>query len=822
MVDNYNIDIEVNPSSGIRNLRRFDNALDKTDRKAKSTSRATQGIFTGFSAQAKLASVAAAGLGTVIGSGLGFSSVIRLAAEFETGLVGVAKTTNLAGRDLQALAADIDDLSRKIPVSTNELLELAESAGQLGITGRRNLLVFTRTIAQLGRTTDVQGQQAAQAIARLLNITGEAVDTVGTFGSVLVALGNNFATSESQILSLASEIARATAVYRVSSTQAAALATAMSSLGARSESAGSSVGRTFATISNAVNSGGIDLQRFAEISGISASEFTQAWNTNSTETFVTFLRGLTREGENAASVLADLSLGGVRLQRDLLPLLQNIPELERALNLALGEEANPTALTKEFEATLSTFDSQVNLLSNSFQSLGRAIGNEFLPHITEMIAGWTEWLNVASNRQAIIDVGIAIGKTAIAIAKLVDQVKYVVLAFLAFKALTPVGRVLAAIGRTILGVGRAIVYTVQAIRRARLGLAFKHAFSGIPGHIKRATGAFGKFIAFFRSLPGVAFSLKQITDAIGLTGKAATAFFSIWLTWEVGQWIIDITGLNDEIKAMGDWFDRATQSVGNFFERLSAGLANPSRPDIASIVARQNMSVEELRMAQVRERSALLPGNNRRFNPFGELTSGSGRGLSQTDDIISRSKVDKDIFVHSKRVKSINDLAQAYENLNESEKELFNSLQPLTEQLRNQEAQFEALNELAKEHGLSVEGELALREEIMKQFPDLNKAWTAEQEYFANLEKLYPSITTQKEKFMSGLNRLTKAYDKGIISEKVYNSLIEDQIKLYGDLFPHLSEQLRLEDEISQRRKTTLEQIVNHQTESPKVQYSIR
>ncbi len=133
-------------------------------------------------------------------TGRGLQQMVKLYADFETGLIGVGKTADLSGAELESLGKDIDELSKRMPVATDELLAIAQSAGQLGVKGSDNILKFTETVAKLGTATDLSGDQAAMALARILNVTGEALGTVDVLGSVIVALGNNFAATESQIV----------------------------------------------------------------------------------------------------------------------------------------------------------------------------------------------------------------------------------------------------------------------------------------------------------------------------------------------------------------------------------------------------------------------------------------------------------------------------------------------------------------------------------------------------------------------------------------------------------------------------------------------
>ena len=204
-------------------------ALDEFD-KLNKKSKETQKILTKVG---KLSSIAFAGLVATV------AGLTKVYADYETALVGVGKTTDISGKKLKNFGKEFQNLSKTIPISTNELLGIAQAAGQLGVTGEKNLLKFTKTVAKLGVATDLSGEQAATSLTRILNVTNEGIDTIDTFGSVIVALGNNFAASESEIVRMTNEVARSTTVFGVSAAQAAALGTAMKSVGVQAQLGGS-------------------------------------------------------------------------------------------------------------------------------------------------------------------------------------------------------------------------------------------------------------------------------------------------------------------------------------------------------------------------------------------------------------------------------------------------------------------------------------------------------------------------------------------------------------------------------------------------------
>ena len=220
-------------------IKRMDDAVDKLERKGRGVG---NGFKRGFDKIRLAAMASAAAIGTAIGLS------IREFQKFELGLAGVQKVADFSASELKEFEGQIDQLSRTIPISTQELFNAAEAAAVLGIRGSDNLTKFAETMGRLGVATDVGGEEAAKSISRIIQLSGESIDTIDRFGSALVELGNNFKASEAEILSNATRIRQSIAAYDVASTEILALATAAREAGVQSELAGTSIGRAIRTM----------------------------------------------------------------------------------------------------------------------------------------------------------------------------------------------------------------------------------------------------------------------------------------------------------------------------------------------------------------------------------------------------------------------------------------------------------------------------------------------------------------------------------------------------------------------------------------------
>jgi len=307
-------------------------------------------------------------------------------AKYETQLIKVGKTANLGGKELDDFGKDIVALSSKIPLSTNELLELSASAAQLGVKGKDNIIKFTETVAKLGTATNITGEEGSQQIARLLNITGEGVGTVDRFANVITRLGNNVAATEAEILSMASRVGKATAQFDLGTTAVLGISAALKEIGIEAELGGSAIGRTFFAIQDAVYKGGDAMKTFSAITGKSSEELKTIFETNATNAFQLFIDSLHKlPAEQVAGAMSSMGLEGVRLIEVVGTLAKRSELLATNLAMANDEAIKQTALDQEFNRAVVSLENSFKFMVTEVKNLAASIGQDLSPAASELI-----------------------------------------------------------------------------------------------------------------------------------------------------------------------------------------------------------------------------------------------------------------------------------------------------------------------------------------------------------------------------------------------------------------------------------------------------
>jgi TP901 family phage tail tape measure protein len=364
---------------------------DTADSAESFGSRATQAV------DAVSGVLAAAGIAALLKEiKQGFDECAQASMDFESAMTGVAKTTDLTDEELADMSDAIKAMSTEISATTTDIAAVAEAAGQLGIQ-KDALLDFTRVMTMLGTATNMTAEDAATALARFANITGMSADNYDRLGAVIVDLGNNFATTESEITQMGTRLASGGRLAGLTEPQIMALAAAMSSVGIEAEAGGTAMTQTLNAIEKAVANGEDALQGFADVAGMSADEFAQTWSTDALDALTAFIRGLgtlDERGESAVLVLEDLGLKGIRQGNMLKSLALAADQMDSAVQTANTAWDENIALTNEANKRYATTQSKLDMMQNAYNNLKVAVGDAFAPALRDVYDAGTDVLNV--------------------------------------------------------------------------------------------------------------------------------------------------------------------------------------------------------------------------------------------------------------------------------------------------------------------------------------------------------------------------------------------------------------------------------------------
>ena len=494
--------------------------------------------------------------------------------QFEQGLAGVAKTSDFTDSQLAKFGDQVRELSKTIPQGTDEILRVAETAGQLGIADE-NILVFSEDMLKMGQATNMGADEAANALTRFTNIMGTSQDEFGNIGSAIVELGNNLATTESEITNLALRLAGTGRQVGMSESAVLGLSGAMSSLGIKAESGGTSMSRVMQKVNTAVIEGGEEVKSFAKIAAMSGDEFSKAWKDKPDEfakawkdkpeeALIALLKGLdgvSKSGGNTIAVMEELGITNAREVDAVLRLSGNTDLLSNAIAMSSEEYEKNTALSIEAEKRNETLGSRIEMLKNRFKDLMLQIGERLVPYaekFMESIQGWIEKFDSLDDgtKDFIVKAGLAV----VALGPL----------------LSIVGKLTGGFGSLVKGGGHVIKWAgdlgTKIAGSGGLTQALGSGASGLGGTLTSLTGGGGGLAAFggkLASLAGPAGVAVLATGAIAGLAYGGVKAFKYLSSESIPQMDLFGEGVSDTTaKAVTD-FLKLEEDASNSLKQLS-------------------------------------------------------------------------------------------------------------------------------------------------------------------------------------------------------------------------------------------------------------
>lgn len=330
---------------------------------------------------------------------VGIAAATKTAIEFEDAWTGVTKTVNGTPQQLTKIDDGLKNLAQTTSSTYQDIAHYAELAGQMGIP-TDSIVGFTKTITQLGDTTNLVGEEAAQSIAKFSNVMVSQSKKTNTYysrlGSTIVDLGNKFSTTEADIMDMATRLGVAGKMVGFNSNQVLGLSTALSSLGIEAAAGGGSVSKMLKTIDIAVSTGNDSLSDFAEVSGMTSQQFQKAWGEDAAGTFLKFVEGIGKSSD-VTKTLNDLGITEIRQSQAMGALAQSSDVLASALNVSKNAWNDNSAMANEAEKRYATLKSQLSQTWEAVKQAGNELGQAFTPTLTDLLKIVKKAANAFSN-----------------------------------------------------------------------------------------------------------------------------------------------------------------------------------------------------------------------------------------------------------------------------------------------------------------------------------------------------------------------------------------------------------------------------------------
>lgn len=712
---------------------------------------------------------------------------IKGAMDWESAFTGVMKTVEESANTSYAdLEQGLLELSTECASSAEEIAQVAENAGQLGIQ-TDSVLSFTKAMIMMGDSTNLTADEASSQLAKFANIMQMSQADFEKLGASIVDLGNNYATTEADIVEMAMRIAGAGKQVGLSEGEVLGLATALSSVGIEAEMGGSAISKAMIKMQNAVELGGgklseitkktgksirdlqllmsndsegftglandlemtktelkqlinagAELESFAKISGMTTDQFKKAWGEDAVGALTNFMKSLDSteaQSDSAIALLTEMGITEVRL-RDTLLRAANAGDLfNNAIETGTKAWDENTALTEEAEKRYGTTASQVVQLVNEIKKLGIEIGKQLMPtfkKVLETVRDLAKWFSNLTEEQK---------ETILKIAGVVAAI----------------GPLLTITGKLTTGLGQTVKTTGNFIG------AIKNVASGV----KDAEGQIGTFTKVLTNLP-----------------MAAAAITVGTLTYA----LLELTNREEEVSEKTQearkFLDEQKESWENLEQAAQEYIANNS----SEITEIQHLRDELSKITD--ENGKVKDGYVDRANfIINELQQAIGTEISMNDGVIqSYQDVQKavDDTITKKQAELLLSAYQAkytdaLQNRGEAIQHLANLQDDLTQKLEKQKSIEDKLNNQKIPSSSLLESYNRVSEEIDKLNTDVANANEEVSKYgytissYMNLQTA--AATGNTEAITAALDQMNTKYEK---AKEVIEQSYTEQINSTG------------------------------------------
>ena len=587
--------------------------------------------------------------------------VTKAAVDYESAFAGVKKTVDeTATVSYKNLSDGIRQMAKELPASAVEIANVAEVAGQLGIKAE-DILTFSRTMIDMGESTNLSAEEAATAIAKIANILGLTSDEYGRFGASVVDLGNNFATTERDIVEMTNRLAAGGKLAGLTAPDILGLATAMSSVGIEAEAGGTAMTQTLTAIGNAVSLTGKgaadDLNLIAKTAGMTSEEFQQAWKEKPVVALQSFIKGLKDaqdKGVNMNAILAQLGMTGIRQSNMLKSLALASDKMGDAVDRSNKAWKENTALTNEANKRYETTESQLKMFKNQVTDLAIEFGGPLLKALRDGLTAAKPWIDT-------------LAKMAKQFSSMSEEQQRNVLKWAALtagagpalsilgKGFGIIGNLTKALGWLTKGTGKAVggmslmLKTFQAFRTTgNLSSAFKLASGGAVALGNATASASTSTGLLTTSMGTLANPLGLIVGGLGLT-TAALVYLgnekdkARIKTEEFGSQLSDTD--RGELRSFQKTVDETSTAVANFGTHAGdadkvSGAFKKLYEEIATAADKTNKRMEELGAKWGLSEDDIAKAKERN----GQVVSNTEAMMNQINEIYQRHNGDASKF----------------------------------------------------------------------------------------------------------------------------------------------------------------------------------
>lgn len=366
----------------------YGNALSGAAKQANAWSKTAQKA-------AQIATAAFAAVGTATAAATVVS--VKNAISYESSMADVAKVVDGLKDDNGELTAQyyemsdaLLELSTRIPMTAEELTQIAAAAGQSGIA-RKEIVGFAEDAAKMGVAFDTTADQAGTWMAQWRTAFKMNQKEVTTLADQINYLGNVSGANALQLSGIVTAVGSLGDVGGLSAAQIAAIGDTMASVGVGEDVAATGIAKMITTMT--AGSAATEKQsKVLKKLGIDATALADRMQTDAQGAIIDFMEALQKlpKAEQAAALK---NYFGQESIKPISALYTNLDELKKHFNQVANASLYAGSMEDEYASRSATTENSIQLAKNALMRLSITYGQMFAPYVKLAADKVTEFLN---------------------------------------------------------------------------------------------------------------------------------------------------------------------------------------------------------------------------------------------------------------------------------------------------------------------------------------------------------------------------------------------------------------------------------------------
>lgn len=366
----------------------YGNALSGAAKQANAWSKTAQKA-------AQIATAAFAAVGTATAAATVAS--VKNAISYESSMADVAKVVDGLKDDNGELTAQYYEMSdallepsTRIPMTAEELTQIAAAAGQSGIA-RKEIVGFAEDAAKMGVAFDTTADQAGTWMAQWRTAFKMNQKEVTTLADQINYLGNVSGANALQLSGIVTAVGSLGDVGGLSAAQIAAIGDTMASVGVGEDVAATGIAKMITTMT--AGSAATEKQsKVLKKLGIDATDLADRMQTDAQGAIIDFMEALQKlpKAEQAAALK---NYFGQESIKPISALYTNLDELKKHFGQVADVSLYAGSMEDEYASRSATTENSIQLAKNALMRLSITYGQMFAPYVKLAADKVTEFLN---------------------------------------------------------------------------------------------------------------------------------------------------------------------------------------------------------------------------------------------------------------------------------------------------------------------------------------------------------------------------------------------------------------------------------------------